>query len=248
MLGLVALAMNPQVHAFDNASLVETLATQATVVLCARRLAQGKPVIVSPITLKMRFNPNATGPIPPPLAGELPPQVDPRQMSLLGAGWTMGSIKYLAAAGAQAVTYYETTGWRGVMETEAGMPLPDKFRSLPGGVYPLYHVLADVGEYAGGAVLPSTSSDPLRVEGLALQQGNRVRVILANMTAEPQEVTLPDPGAPFRARVLDETNAEEAMGAAEEWRAQPGGVLSPAEGQVRLALRPYAVARLDGPQ
>ncbi len=71
--------------------------------------------------------------------GELPPQVDVRQMSLFGACWTAGSFKYLAEAGTQSITFYETTGWRGVMETEAGSPLPELFRSLPGTVFPMYH-------------------------------------------------------------------------------------------------------------
>ena len=60
----VCIALNPQVHAFDNRSLVETLEAQPMVVDSARRLANGLPVIVSPITLKPRFNPYATGPAP----------------------------------------------------------------------------------------------------------------------------------------------------------------------------------------
>ena len=39
LLDLVTLAINPQVHAFDNASLVETLEAQAMVVASAQRLA-----------------------------------------------------------------------------------------------------------------------------------------------------------------------------------------------------------------
>ena len=94
---------------------------------------------ISPITLKPRFNPVAIGPEPEPAPGELPSQVDVRQMSLFGAGWTLGSIKNLAQSGASSLTYYETTGWRGVMETERGCPIPEKFRSLPGTIFPLYH-------------------------------------------------------------------------------------------------------------
>ena len=154
----LAYAITPQVHAFDNLSLVETLACQAATVASARRLAAGRPVYVSPLTLKMRHNPYATAAEPPTPPGQLPPQVDPRQMSLFGAGWTLGSIKYLAAAGAASATYFETTGWRGVMESAAGSPAPARFPSLPGAVFPLYHILADAGEFAGGDVIPSRSS------------------------------------------------------------------------------------------
>ncbi|MEZ4678122.1 MAG: hypothetical protein R2932_28290 [Caldilineaceae bacterium] len=153
-LDIVAYSINPQVHAFDNGSLVETLAAQATTATSARQFCGELPLVVSPVTLQPRFNPNATGPEPAPAHGELPPQVDPRQISLFGASWTLGSIKYLAESGAvDSITYYETTGWRGVMERAAGSPLPEKFSSMPGAVFPLYHVLADVGEFAGGEVV-----------------------------------------------------------------------------------------------
>jgi len=39
------------------------------------------------------------------------------QLLLFGAGWTAGSLKYLCASGAASLTYYETSGWRGVMRT-----------------------------------------------------------------------------------------------------------------------------------
>ena len=163
-------AITPQVHAFDNTSIVETLATQGAAVHSATRIGGGKPVYVSPVTLKMRHNPYATGAIPPTPPGELPPQVDPRQMSLFAACWATGSVRNLAQSGAAGITYFETTGWRGVMETDRGSPVPDKFRSIPGAVFPVYHVLADIGEFAGGEVLAGRPSDALAVDGIALRR------------------------------------------------------------------------------
>ena len=74
----IAYSVNPQIHAFDDASIMETLSAQAATVECARRIAGGRPVVVSPVTLKARFNVVATGPVPTVPPGELPPQVDPR--------------------------------------------------------------------------------------------------------------------------------------------------------------------------
>jgi hypothetical protein len=245
LLDVVCYSLNPQVHAFDNLSLAETLAAQASTVESTRQFCEGLPIAVGPVTFKMRFNPNATGPEPEPGPGELPPQVDVRQMSLFGAGWTAGSLKYLAESGPHSITYYETKGWRGVMETEAGSPVPDKFRSMPGAVFPMYHVFADAGEFAGGDVLPTTSSDALAVDGLALRKNGKTRVILANLSRDPQQVSVRNLSQNVRARHLDESNAEAAMASPEEFRATEGKLAKTTHGILELSLLPYAVVCID---
>ena len=245
VLDLVCYSLNPQVHAFDNSSLMETLEAQATTVESTQKFASGLPIAVTPVTLLARFNPNATGPEPEPAPGELPAQVDIRQMSLFGAGWTLGSIKYLSESGASSVTYYETTGWSGVMETASGSPLPEKFRSLPGTVFPLYHVLADVGEFAGGEILVSKSSDPLKVEGIVLRKNGKTRTLLANLTADSQQVRVGNLTGTVRVRHLDETNAQYAMASLEAFRAETGELVGDAEGTLELDLLPYAIAQID---
>jgi hypothetical protein len=245
-LDLVSYSLIPQVHAFDNASLVETLETQAETAKSARRFCAGLPLSISPITFKMRFNPGATGPEPEPAPGELPATVDVRQMSLFGAGWTLGSLKYVAESGVYSVTYYETSGWHGVMEREAGAARPEGFHSIPGAVFPLYHVLADVGEFTRGEVIPSKSSDTLRVDGLALRKGDKTRVLLANLGAEPQRVRVGDLSGRVWVRLLDEGNAEDAMRSPEAFRAEKGELVRTAGGVLELELLPYGIARIDG--
>ncbi|MGC8878172.1 MAG: hypothetical protein ACP5R2_03010, partial [Anaerolineae bacterium] len=230
---------------FDNASLVENLAAQASTVESARQFSAGLPIIVSPVTLRMRINPNATAPEPEPSPGELPPRVDVRQMSLFGAGWTVGSLKYLAESGVHSVTFYETTGWLGVLEREEGCPLPDVFRSFPGAVFPMYHVFADIGEFAGGQVVPSASSATLRVDGLALRKGDKTRVILANLTGQEQSINIIGLGQRVHVRSLDETNVESAMRSPEEFRGQNGKVMIADAGSLELALLPYGIATID---
>ncbi|NWG15306.1 MAG: hypothetical protein HXY41_01600 [Chloroflexi bacterium] len=241
----VTYSLNGTVHAVDNASVTETLATQAETVRSARAFANGLPVVISPVTFKMRWNPNATAPEPATPPGELPPQVDARQMSLYGAGWTVGSIKYLAESGAASLTYYETTGWRGVMETAAGSPAPDKFRSIPGGVFPMYHVFADVGELRGGQVIAGTSSDLLIVDGLALRKDGRTRLLLVNFTRHEQAARLPGLAGMWRLQLLDETSAENAMRDPEGWRAMSGQPVEAGADGLGVRLPPFGLARLD---
>ena len=244
----VCYSLNPQVHAFDNASLVETLEAQGWTVDSARQFVGRLPIWITPVTLRPRFNPNATGAAPEPLPGELPSHVDARQMSLFGAAWTVGSLKYLSQAGVQSATYYETTGWRGVMEVETGSSVPGKFLSVPGGVFPLYHVLLDFGSMVGGEVVPTLSSDALSVDGMVLRKGRWVRFLLANMTAQSQMVRVVYPGVKgmVRTEVMDETNVETAMKNPEDFRIKKTpemgiGSVMVNEGAFVLSLKPYAV-------
>jgi hypothetical protein len=235
------------VHAFDDRSLMETLAAQGQTVRGARRLAGNVPIAVTPVTLKPRFNAVATATQADAPPGELPAAVDPRQMSLLGAAWTLGSLTHLLRSGAQSVTYYETTGWRGVMETPDGSPLPDRFPSLPGSVFPMYHVFADIAEYAGGELLPLASSDPRRVDGIALRRtrsGGETRVLLANLTHDDQIAMLAADTAECRLRRLNEESALAAMLSPEEHRSQ-SDIVRVTGGFVELNLPAYAVTCID---
>ena len=243
-LDFVCYSVTPQVHAIDNLTLTENLAAQADTVRSARTFSEGRPIVVTPVTLKMRYNPNQTEAPREPAPGTLPDNVDERQMSLFGAGWTLGSLKYLAETGVERITYYETTGWRGVMETESGSPAP--FLSLPGGVFPIYHVLADAAEWPGARVLRAHSSLPLAVECLALRQGSRTRILLANLSGAPRvvRVELAGGGKSVRKRVLDETTVMRAMRGPEAFRSHPGA-LEESDGPLTLALRPYGLVRLD---
>ena len=245
-LDVMCYSLNPQVHAFDDASLTETLAAQAATLQSARGFCGGAALAISPVTLRPRFNPDATAPAPAPEPDTLPSQVDPRQMSLFGAGWTVGSVKYLAQGGAATVTYYETTGWRGVMETETGSPAPAAFPSTPGMVFPLYHVLADVAEFAHGVVLATSASHPLLVDALALTGDGHTRLLLANMTAAPRDVLVRLPGAPAARLIsLDERSFEQATRQPEAFRRESGETVTVENERLRLTLRPFAVARLD---
>ncbi len=242
-------SINPQVHAFDNRSLVENLEPQGETVRSAHRFLAGKPVHVSPVTLRPRFNPQAKGASDPTAAGRLPSRIDARQMSLFGAVWTLGSIKYLAESGAASMTYYQTHGWAGVMETASGSPMPELFPSIPGAVFPLYHVLADVGDFAGGTVQPLTSNDPLETCALALDSGRgRRRVLVANLTDQPRIVTMDGGWLGLQARLatLDEHDCEDAMRQPERFRSRVASLVEAAsDGRYRLAMLPYSITRLD---
>lgn len=243
-LDAVVYSINPQVHAFDDASLVETLEAQRVTLETARLLYPETPVVISPVTLRPRFNPDATGPEPEPQPGKLPAPVDPRQLSLLGAGWTLGSLRYLVEGGAASVTFYESVGWRGVLERANGSAAADLFPSEPGMVFPLYHVLAWAGEFAGGQAA-GVPTNPLELAALLLIKEERRSLLVANLTATPRLLAVACGFPRARSRFLDERSAEQALFQPVEFQNTAGELLEAESGYLRVRLLPYAVARLD---
>jgi hypothetical protein len=242
---MASYTINPQVHAFDNASLTETLAAQPETVRSARAIVGDRPLAVGPITLRPPFNPNATGPEPKPAPGELPSSVDYRQPSLFAAGWLAGSLNALGNAGVDALTYFETTGWKGLIERRDHPLRVPAFHSWPGMVFPIYHVLADLGEFHGGEILRVALGDGLRVQALALRDGGRVRVILANMRDEPIAVSLDVPGADnATVRRLDDQTVHLGASDPEAFRgsSQP---IDATNGTVSIDLPPFGLATVD---
>lgn len=209
--------VTPQVHAFDNRTLVENLSSQADTVKSIRNTTKASSIHISPVTLKPRRKIN---------------EMDERQMSLFGAAWTLGSLKYLAEAGVDSITYYETTGMTGIIEIE-------------GCVFPMYHIFADIGEFYDGNVLPSISSDCLSVDGFVIEKEGIIRIILANMTGCSQEVFIDIPETTFTLRYLDAINCEYAMKYPFEYRRGSLQKVCLKETGLKLNIRPYGIVRID---
>jgi D-apionolactonase len=240
----ICYSLTPQIHAFTDVDIVENLDAQAETVRSARAIAGDKAVVVSPITMRRRLNFHAAGDPPPDVPGELPDSVDVRQSSLLGAAWTAGSVKYVAEAGASSVTYYETTGWRGVLERAAGTELPDAFRSAPREVFPLYHPLADATEWEGAEVLACESSDVLAAVSLAVRTPDRgTRLLVANLAPREQDVVIAPVSGPLALRRLNESTAAEASSDPAAFRRRAERV--EAAGELELRLAPYEVVRVE---
>jgi hypothetical protein len=233
----VGWSMNPQVHARDTRSLLETPLAAATQVARVRTYFPETPLVVSPITLRPRFNPVATGPESDVPFGGLPPQVDPRQLSLVGAAWTVAMLAALAPSGVESLTFFETTGWLGVMETAAGSPLPERFPSFAGGVFPVWHVFAALQGFRSVAAV--LVGDPRSVAALAVtDRSGRKRLLLANLTPAPVSVCFGTIAGTVR--LLDGAVVADAMRTPEAWWRQAALPLSGA-----LSLSAYAMAFVD---
>jgi D-apionolactonase len=242
----IVYTINPQIHAFDELSLVENIAGQGETVKSALAYGDGRPVVVSPVTLKPRFNSVATTAEPELAPGELPPQVDPRQMSLFAAAWTVGSLNRLIESDVTALTYYETTGWRGVIQGDEEPPATERFPARAGMVFPVYHVFADLGEWKDGRVASSRSSNPLAIETLAVTSNGVLHVLVANLTPHPQTVTIDGMDGAITLRRLNAGTAELAAFDPASFRSQTERLT--AGGALTLELAPFEIARLDAPE
>ena len=191
----LAIGFSPQVHAFDDATIVENLAGPKRIAETLRSFADGAPLAITPVTLRPRRDPT---PSSWRSAGERPFTDDPRQSGTFAAAWTLGLLAAAAEAGFSSLTLFELQGARGVMDS--GEP------------FPVLHALSDVAALAGARVLRARPRRPERVQALALRSGARTRLFLANVTTETHPVRVEGLAGPARRARLGETGPGEESG------------------------------------
>ncbi len=119
------------------------------------------------------------------------------------------------------MTYYETRGPRGILEG--------------GRAFPVYHVLAAALEFSGAEVVPSPSTEPLALDGLALRNKGRLRVLAANLSARRLAALVENlPGEISLSRLAEK-------GFCDATRIETRG------GRLELDLPPHETVRIDAP-
>jgi hypothetical protein len=168
-------ACNPQVHAFDEASMIETIEQQGLTVTNARQLSAGRPVIISPVTLTRRWRLNEAGAPTGVPSGVMPLQNDSRQDSPFAAAWSLGSLSALARERVLSVTYYEAAGNNGLLKKE-------------GTRRPIAEIFAGLAPFSSGSIIATETSDPLCVTVIALAHEGRRMLMAANFRNAPQRI------------------------------------------------------------
>lgn len=208
-LDFVSYSVNPQVHAFDDDSLVECSIAQVYTVESAHHYFAGKNVHVAPVTLKPRFNPNATSVAEPPDESKLPDIIDARQWSLFGAGWTLSSILSLAKSGADCAIYYQTVGLTGLMKGPDAQLTASHDLEVPE-IYPLYHVFDLLLSHKKSEWIVLESSDPLSCCGVAFKTEKGFKLLIANLKDQPVMVGFANSFHEYRLMFLDEFTVPES--------------------------------------
>ena len=182
----LAFSLNPQVHAHDDRSILQNTASQAIVARDATSIAHGARLHIGPVSLRPRFNPNATDPDADVSSTDLPASVDDRQRTWLGAAWTALSLRALAGS-VDAVTYFEALGWRGLRERDSGSADPGAFPSGPGEEFPVYGLLRALEGFS--LVHPTTSDQPEVADALILASDTgQLRALILNLEDSPRSI------------------------------------------------------------
>lgn len=103
MYDFISFSMNPQVHSFDNRSLVENIGSIESMMNTVRSFTS-KPVHVSPVTFKKRKNHDTTG----QERNKPVNNFDERQHTGFGAGWFL--LCFYALRKADSVTFFNLSG------------------------------------------------------------------------------------------------------------------------------------------
>lgn len=195
----------PQVHSFDNVSIIDNLPGMTAVVENARAF-QTAPVVVAPITFNWRSNPVAVAPEPARADdSSLPVGVDLRQQALFGAAWTAACVQALSEGGASAAVFFETVaGWKGLRELERPESVSADFPVSPGEVFPVAAALHWIMMYSGGEMLSFAPAPVRGVGGFSVKNRRRKGIFLYNTTRSGIPVSLIGCGGTWLKRTLDE--------------------------------------------
>jgi hypothetical protein len=174
----VTYAMNPQVHAFDEASIVETLPALPVTVHDARRRTR-RPI--SPVlSLRPRFNAAIALGKDRPVHAD-PARPDPRQGGLFAAAWMLGAIARLNLPGVEAISVAETHGPAGLVQTDEGTA---RYRFTPLGA-----LVASLGAARGR--LARAVATPGEIAAIAISESDSITLWAANLRPRATTVRLP---------------------------------------------------------
>jgi hypothetical protein len=177
---------SPQMHAREQAQLIESIPMQTLTARDAVRIGNGRPVHIGPVTLRPRFNAVAT--TPPFAEGtelddgyaaqHVPGATDPRQGSVATAAWLVSAVSAFSIAGVASLALFETSGERGLVDA-SGRPTPADaaFRAI--------------ARLSGRPALVPVGALPRHVHVLAARgDADQAEVLLANLTVDAVALTV----------------------------------------------------------
>lgn len=167
------------VHAADDASIVETLDVYPELIASARALRPGVPIWLGSCGIGTRHNPYGAAVQPNPERRRVAAaRIDPRHAALFGAAYAIGIAARAAEAGVAVLTLGSPSGDFGIFDPAEAPPAIGRVQS-------------ELTRAAGGRRHPLTSDAPL-VSGVAFETTAGRRALVANLGPEEVGLEIPE--------------------------------------------------------
>ncbi|MFK4791218.1 hypothetical protein [Microbacterium sp. ZW T5_56] len=182
-----AVTLTPLFHTLDTEQLVESLTMQRVIAAQTASYAAGRPVHVGPVALRPRFNNVATSPERLPTRTDLAEgygaaftgATDDRQATPELAAWTIASAAALAVPTTASVSFFETTGPRGI-------------RAADGTPRPVLAAISALAALTGAELLHQPAA--AEVWAIGARTAEKTTILVANPTSVDRRVTVRIPG------------------------------------------------------
>lgn len=172
----MAFSVSPQVHAFDDHTIIENIEGISHVVRDAKKRFD-LPIHINALTLAQRMNFVATD----NNSNQADKFIDKRQNTIFTALWILGVLKSCAIEGCSAVSMFETIGKKGVLDSNSEDTL-DKNTEI----FPVYYLIREVHKYKGCMVV-EMKSDNYLCEGIQIVDNHTTINWIWNYGDEPVE-------------------------------------------------------------
>ncbi|WP_157015608.1 D-apionate lactonase [Mesorhizobium xinjiangense] len=172
LLDFVTHATNPNVHAADDESVMETLETLPHITRSTRAIiGRDRTYRLGPCTIGMRQNPYGSRTFDNPHGERVcMANDDPRQRGRFAAAWTVGYAARIAPAGIERWVPAAFTGPRGVLNEADGSLLP------------VGEAIASLAGFAHARLIECRASDDRRLAAIAVATKNGPAVLATNLT------------------------------------------------------------------
>jgi hypothetical protein len=225
-LDVATYGINPQMHTFDDESILESVLAQPATVRAARLRCGAVPIALGPVSLRPRRTDASAA---PPVAG-LPRWVDPRQGSPLAALYALGTLRTASQPGVESLTMFEASGMAGLIADPEGGALDPAFpRSLAASAL---EALLAARPAAGSIALRTAGPDD--VIALVTVEDGKIVALVGNASTKERTIAL-------QARRIVWGDVRPLVG--------DGSTALPGTGQtagIGLHLAPWSIMRLEG--
>jgi hypothetical protein len=165
-------------------------------------------------------------------------EADSRLLHYLAAsGRAISDFKTLIFSGANSISFYENGGKAEVFTADHSNINLEKINSIP-----FFYLLREVLEMNNGFIIQPINKSPELIDAFIFIAGSKIKVMLINLSAEAQAVSLAGISSHAKIIMHDSQFMKEILLQKEEFEENMRQDLSFRHGQAHIELQPYGIA------